>query len=808
MKRFISLVLLAMMLLSAIPMSVFASEEKLPFGDVKEDQWFYEAVKYSYENGIFKGTNTAGTTFSPNRTMTRIEFATTLFRLSGADEAQYKGESKFPDVPSNHWMTAPANWAAEKGYVLGNQKGEFMPNVTLDRQTLATMIYRYAADQYETMTARQTAFDRFGDKDETASWAKEAMTWVVTVELINGTGKTVKGAPTLAPKMAASRAQVAQILMSYANLRYNEEYPVGDIFIGENSIRDYIIVYALGHQNPAADLQKYIKQATGFELLMLPDLECGIGEKEILIGQTNREGVTVNVDRSECENDNDAFIIEVQNGNLIFASNEKHNATHFAVIDFLENFAGVSFLGTVETIKPAKAYYVPANYKYFETTPVDYRLFNSPTYGNEIKWKIAETNYSGIGFYHSLPSFSKDPSEFQPTWEYQVEYHKTSDGCLTDPKIRENIKTNVRTMLSKYSGNYIWVAQSDGADYCNCANCRTYYRDYGRFGIYLDIANMIAKDIDTDYPDMGVLGFCYGRSWSMIKGFDKNDIDENVIVCACTNTMCATHSIDDPDCKNSYYPNTTITTSSGGGYVSTKEGYKDCLDALLETVPTVWVWDYTFPADHNEYPLPIFYRLYDNVKYFIDNGVTGVYLQGYHNNHDVDTANFEELKGYLYSKLLRDGATMTEEEYWDYLDGFLKEYYGDGWTYIREYIDTLQLLQNENEWHIWTKEKWYDIITEEQYRANFDYLCELWEKAEALAQTEEMKFRVGVAATQMEYIRVALAYEDYMDSAKTDADLELYNSYRYAYIDRLNEYGLKMPHNIEGKLNPTEWRYA
>ena len=103
MKKLISFILVALMLFAAVPFGVFAGEsaqaEGLPFGDVKATDWFYSAVDYSYTNGIFKGTNAAGTTFSPNRTMTRIEFATTLFRLAGANEADYKGEANLPMLP-------------------------------------------------------------------------------------------------------------------------------------------------------------------------------------------------------------------------------------------------------------------------------------------------------------------------------------------------------------------------------------------------------------------------------------------------------------------------------------------------------------------------------------------------------------------------------------------------------------------------------------------------------------------------------------------------------------------------------------
>ena len=123
-KKILSAILALLMLVSVLTAGVIAEEVTLPFTDVKKN-WAYEPIKYVYEMGLMNGTGD-GTTFSPNRTMTRIEFATTLFRLSGAKEADYQGESKFPDVKTA-WMIPAANWASEKGYVLGNQKGEFMP---------------------------------------------------------------------------------------------------------------------------------------------------------------------------------------------------------------------------------------------------------------------------------------------------------------------------------------------------------------------------------------------------------------------------------------------------------------------------------------------------------------------------------------------------------------------------------------------------------------------------------------------------------------------------------------------------------
>ncbi len=49
---------------------------QLPFTDVREGDWFYDAVAYAYTNELFNGTS--ATTFSPNGTMTRAMLVTAL----------------------------------------------------------------------------------------------------------------------------------------------------------------------------------------------------------------------------------------------------------------------------------------------------------------------------------------------------------------------------------------------------------------------------------------------------------------------------------------------------------------------------------------------------------------------------------------------------------------------------------------------------------------------------------------------------------------------------------------------------------
>ena len=61
--------------------SISCGEEinKLPFEDVKEADWFYDAVKEAYEDGVMNGVTE--TEFAPNKPLTRAEFAAVYSRL-------------------------------------------------------------------------------------------------------------------------------------------------------------------------------------------------------------------------------------------------------------------------------------------------------------------------------------------------------------------------------------------------------------------------------------------------------------------------------------------------------------------------------------------------------------------------------------------------------------------------------------------------------------------------------------------------------------------------------------------------------
>ncbi len=214
MKRSVCAVLALLLVLCSIPLFVLTSSG-MPFTDVCEDDWYYDAVAFTYDKGLFSGTNKEGTIFAPTVKLTRAMFVSTLASLSGYDKELYT-ESGYSDVENGKWYVAPIMWATEVGVASGIGNGKFAPSDTLTRQQAAAMLYNYAVkvDMLDT-TCTDEKLNSFADKEAISSWAIDAMQWIAHAGIINGIGYTTDGHPIFSPKMSASRAQGAQILMNY-----------------------------------------------------------------------------------------------------------------------------------------------------------------------------------------------------------------------------------------------------------------------------------------------------------------------------------------------------------------------------------------------------------------------------------------------------------------------------------------------------------------------------------------------------------------------------------------------------------------
>ena len=176
------------------------------FTDVTEEDWFHDVVLELAASGVVNGMTE--TTFEPQGTLTRAEFATMLYRVSYAPVVT--GESTYSDVKTGDWYYNAVVWATEAGVVNGMGDGTFAPNDNITRQEMATMLYRLAkAEKVE-----EDKLASFPDAESVADWAKDAMNWAVATGLINGV-KAADGTVTLDAQSGATRAQIATLLMRF-----------------------------------------------------------------------------------------------------------------------------------------------------------------------------------------------------------------------------------------------------------------------------------------------------------------------------------------------------------------------------------------------------------------------------------------------------------------------------------------------------------------------------------------------------------------------------------------------------------------
>ena len=178
------------------------------FMDVPASAWYYDAVKYVYENDLMSGVSSGW--FAPDGTLTRAMVVQTLYAMEGRPAASSAG---FADVASGDWYANAVNWAAANGVVSGVSETSFAPNSALTREQLALILYRYAQYKGYDTTQGGMAIREFADYGAISDWAVDAMQWAVNAGLISGVGGN-----QIAPTSTATRAQVATMLMRFCAL--------------------------------------------------------------------------------------------------------------------------------------------------------------------------------------------------------------------------------------------------------------------------------------------------------------------------------------------------------------------------------------------------------------------------------------------------------------------------------------------------------------------------------------------------------------------------------------------------------------
>lgn len=163
------------------------------------------AIEELAARGIITGYN--ATSFGPNDTMTRAQFATIVVRGLGLP---LMTTNNFSDVKAGSWYASYVGTAYSYGIVNGRTATTFDPEGTITRQEAAAMVARAAKlcgmdtelETYEILNV----LAQFGDYMSIGEWARESMAFCYGEDILDQSDWNVE------PNRAILRCEIAQML--------------------------------------------------------------------------------------------------------------------------------------------------------------------------------------------------------------------------------------------------------------------------------------------------------------------------------------------------------------------------------------------------------------------------------------------------------------------------------------------------------------------------------------------------------------------------------------------------------------------
>ena len=371
----------------------------------------------------------------------------------------------------------------------------------------------------------------------------------------------------------------------------------------------------------------------------------------------------------------DSYKIEAdENGMRIVGDN---SGVLYGVYNFLEKYAGVRFFTPALEICPKGDIVVPTGLVLAHSPAMKARRLT--WFGvRDANWCVKngvnncdaplteelggqKLNYGKL-FVHTINILAET--------KYPYPAYGTNP-CMTDPEVLAKVIENVRKSLKETpNANIISVSQNDFEGHCQCPNCKKIEEEEGSpAGPFLRFVNAVAENLEPDYPNLTVdtLAYKYTQKTPRI-----TKPRHNVCIRLCSINCCFTHPIDNENCPKSKIFHDDII---GWGKICDK----------------LHIWDYTTNFHYYISTFPNLGVIHKNMKFFAENNVVSMFPQG---NGQGASGEFGELRAYLLAKLMWD-PHMSEETYYTHMDEFLAAYYGEGWEYIRKFIDkTTELAAN------------------------------------------------------------------------------------------------------------------
>ena len=153
------------------------------FPDLDVNAWYHEYTDYVILNGLMNGNNLG--LFDPDGTVTRATVVMTLWNYENRPVANYA--MQFTDVKEGQWYTEAIRWAASEGIVGGYGDSTFQPDKPVNREELAKILYGYEQKYGSGGFKGDWMFPlAFADSAEVSDWAYESVAWCTMNGVITG----------------------------------------------------------------------------------------------------------------------------------------------------------------------------------------------------------------------------------------------------------------------------------------------------------------------------------------------------------------------------------------------------------------------------------------------------------------------------------------------------------------------------------------------------------------------------------------------------------------------------------------------
>lgn len=171
------------------------------YSDVKEQDWFYDDVKWAKDNEIMTGVG--NDMFAPDEPISQATIVTTLARLIKIDLSQFDGIT-YDDITPGQWYTNAAIWAKQSGIL--PDYSTFAGTAELSRDGMAIMLVKFLRSMGVDINVDITGID-FADAGQMTDAGREAFQVLYHYGIFRGVGGN-----RMDPLSSTTRAQFAALM--------------------------------------------------------------------------------------------------------------------------------------------------------------------------------------------------------------------------------------------------------------------------------------------------------------------------------------------------------------------------------------------------------------------------------------------------------------------------------------------------------------------------------------------------------------------------------------------------------------------